>query len=99
MRQISINEVKKDSNSDFDYLAALAAEMFSLVADSAAKVEPELLYHPDDRVFTWLLKGYSKSSDPKATELLEEYLNDDEAWIRQLAKSLIIERSKTQKLL
>jgi hypothetical protein len=80
----------------FARLASLAAEMFSLVADSAARVEAAFLDHPDDNVFTWLLSGYARSRKPEAAKVLDGYLTDDEAWVRRLAEKLIYERTKDQ---
>ena len=80
----------------FARLASLAAEMFSLFADSVARVEAAFLEHPDDSVFTWLLSGYAKSREPEAAVLLDGYLRDDEAWVCRLAKKLIYERAKAQ---
>ena len=80
----------------FARLASLAAEMFSLVADSAGRVQGDFLEHPDDSVFTWLITGYAKSETPAARELLQRYLADDEAWVRQLARNLIQERCAAQ---
>ena len=76
----------------FARLASLAAEMFSLVADSAARVEAAFLEHPDDSVFTWLLSGYARSQEAETAEVLDRYLKDDEEWVRRLAESLICER-------
>lgn len=83
-------------STHFAHLAALAAEMFSLVADAAARVQAEFLEHPDNRVFTWLLSGYARSESAEADELLNGYLTDDEAWVRQLAKRLMQERIKAR---
>jgi hypothetical protein len=80
----------------FANLAALAAEMFSLVADSAARVETDFLDHSDDRVFTWLLNGYAQSEAPTADAVLTECLTDDEAWVRRLAESLMQKRATAQ---
>jgi hypothetical protein len=73
----------------FTKLAAIAAEMFSLVADAKARIEERFLEHPDDRIFTWLLTGYAKSMTPRADELLNRYLRDDEAWVRELSRAVL----------
>lgn len=73
----------------FARLASFAAEMFSLVADSEARIERAFLEHPDDAVFTWLLTGYAKSGTARAHELLVEHLRDEEAWVRRLAGDLL----------
>jgi hypothetical protein len=83
-------------STHFAHLASLAAEMFSLVADSAASVDTGFLEHPSDRVFTWLLSGFAKSESPQAGELLNGYLEDDEAWVRRLAEGLLHERTTAQ---
>lgn len=80
----------------FAGLAMLAAEMFSLLADSAASVKDDFLDHPDDKVFTWLLSGYAKSEAPEAVELVNGYLADDEPWVQRLAERLLQERAKAQ---
>lgn len=80
----------------FANLAIKAAEMFALLADSAAMVKADFLEHPDDRVFTWLLSGYAKADAPEAITLLREYLSDDEAWVQRLAERLLQECMKAQ---
>jgi len=52
----------------------------------------KLLDHPDDRVFTWLLSGFSKSASPRIDQILMDFMNDDEEWVRVLAKELIHKR-------
>jgi hypothetical protein len=73
----------------FARLASLAAEMFSLTADKEAYIEEKLLEHDNDAVFTRLLTGYAKSAKSKVREILQGYLEDEETWVRRLARELI----------
>ena len=73
----------------FAGLASLSAEMFSLVADDSASVDRHFLEYPDDAVFTCLLTGFARSESPEAMAILNEYIEDDEAWVRQLARGLL----------
>lgn len=72
----------------FSHLAAMAAELFALVADKDARVDEQLLEHPDDAVFTWLLTGYAQSGTSQARVVLQGYLDDEEPWVRRLAGQL-----------
>jgi hypothetical protein len=80
----------------FARLASMAAEMFSLVADDSASVDRTLLEHPDDAIFKWLLTGYARSESPESLKILDEYLEDDEVWVRQLARTLLGKRETAQ---
>jgi hypothetical protein len=77
----------------FARLASLAAEMFCWVADGCASVDRRFLEHRDKAVFTCLLTGFARSESPEALDILSEYLKDDEAWVRQLARALLDDRA------
>ncbi len=73
----------------FADLALRAAKMFSLVADQDARIEMAFLENPNDAVFTSLLTGYAKARTAEANKLLQAYVNDKDAWVRELAVSLL----------
>jgi len=81
----------------FGKLAAIAAEMFEMVADEYAEIVEELLEHPDDRIFSLLLSAYSKTKSDRARELLGEYLDDEENWVRELARNLLSRDYSTER--
>lgn len=78
----------------FESMASLSAEMFYLTADSSAHINEDLLDCPEDEVFTWLISGFSKSASPEADRILQMYVADEEAWVRQLAQKLVDEREE-----
>jgi len=75
----------------FARLAAMAANMFCLVADSEARIDKGFLDHPDDAVFSSLLTGYANSSREEAKSILVEFTKDEESWVRDLARDLLIQ--------
>ena len=79
-------------HTHFEEMACQASEMFALTADAYANVQKDLLNNPDDRVFTWLLRGFSMSVSPVVDQILNYYREDDEAWVQELAKKLLDER-------
>ena len=73
----------------FYRLASMAAEMFCIIADENVIILAELLECPDDQVFTWLLTGYAKSRSPTGKVIIEQYVDDEELFVRVLAKNLL----------
>lgn len=82
-------KTKSGLSPHFSHLAGISAEMFSLTADSEARVVREFLDHPDDAVFQHLLTGHAKSRKSEALRVLREHLDDDEDWVRTLSSELI----------
>ena len=87
-------ELRRRWLAHFKAMARQAAEMFSLTADSGANLNEKLLDDPDDDIFTWLLRGFSMSVSPDAEQILNNYMEDNEAWVRSLAIGLFDERKK-----
>jgi hypothetical protein len=68
-------------------LVLIGARIYAWTAGQGASFHESWLDHPDDDVFTLLLTGMARSAPGR--ERIRGFLDDDEAWVRTLARRLL----------
>jgi hypothetical protein len=74
---------------EYEDLARYGAQIFAWTAEPGTVCSESWLEHPDDEVFTLLLTGLARGKAGRAQ--IARFLDDDEAWVRALARRLLDE--------